>query len=450
MKKIVALMFVILFLSGCGGTGEGDDKHLPTAAFDISYIAENTRKFENRSLDAESFSWDFGNGTTSNEKSPTITFSEGSFNVTLTARNGFGEDTVSKVVLIKLIEKSKVTLHNPENITPAGFDISWDVEKGDQAGISEFFIQLSSDEEFKNVLEIPNQPDFGTGMVKTYQHTNFSFQDLTPAKEYFTRIITKYTYAGEPSTLVSNVVSAKTSNMPDPAITIEKNSESPLFFRLSSKISIEGTWSKTPEMTIEFFSDKEMTIPFKVNDGYNGETSKLEGNYNFSILKEPSTIVFLRATATFDDVKSVSSSSFKTDESFMIVRSEENLLWSGDHSVKIPGPESTGFEIGNPTGEKIIFNVKDFKGLGIYPLSHSTDGNMPDNSAIYFDGKTEYPYYLYRDDIRLNCYRETEDAYFMRAEDTNGSISPFISLRQTDSKDKPTAYFSGMIFKITK
>lgn len=81
----------------------------PKADFQVSLDPTNTvvfAGFENLSTNADRFTWDFGNGKTSNEKNPNgITYEADleSVEITLTAGNGVCEDVLSKI--IRLLEK---------------------------------------------------------------------------------------------------------------------------------------------------------------------------------------------------------------------------------------------------------------------------------------------------------------------------------------------------------
>lgn len=74
--------------------------NLPIAGFTYS-LYNLTVNFFNTSTDGESFLWDFGDGATSTEMNPFHTYaSQGSYNVTLTATNSSGANTISSIVFI--------------------------------------------------------------------------------------------------------------------------------------------------------------------------------------------------------------------------------------------------------------------------------------------------------------------------------------------------------------
>ena len=77
----------------------------PNAAFDFTRVG-TTLTFENLSTDAATYSWNFGDGTTSAVENPIHTFTdEGNYFVTLSAFNGCGEDTVTTSVIASSINE---------------------------------------------------------------------------------------------------------------------------------------------------------------------------------------------------------------------------------------------------------------------------------------------------------------------------------------------------------
>ena len=83
----VALLASMVFLSNCKSS---DDPGKPTATF--TYVADNkVVTFTNTSTNATSYSWNFGDGTTSTETSPVHTYSAfGQYTVTLSSTGSGG------------------------------------------------------------------------------------------------------------------------------------------------------------------------------------------------------------------------------------------------------------------------------------------------------------------------------------------------------------------------
>ncbi|MCU0328340.1 MAG: PKD domain-containing protein, partial [Chitinophagales bacterium] len=101
---------------------------LPVANFNmLSVIGGNKIPFSNRSLYAQSYLWDFGDGKTSREKNPIHTYlSSGVFQVTLTVTNSCGQSTITrKTVTVKSVgsgikESEQALLFLYPNPTTAG------------------------------------------------------------------------------------------------------------------------------------------------------------------------------------------------------------------------------------------------------------------------------------------------------------------------------------------
>jgi hypothetical protein len=78
MNKLLISILLAVVISGCNKAGNpANDDPIPTASFKINNtiavdtIMENTIvEFENDSRNADSYEWDFGNGTVSSERTP--------------------------------------------------------------------------------------------------------------------------------------------------------------------------------------------------------------------------------------------------------------------------------------------------------------------------------------------------------------------------------------------
>ena len=99
MKKLLLAIFLfsLLFTVGC----EDDESSVdpPTARF--TYVVDEDNglivTFTNASLDADTYSWDFGDDESSTEMSPSHTYAaDGTYDVTLTATNSGGSDAVTE------------------------------------------------------------------------------------------------------------------------------------------------------------------------------------------------------------------------------------------------------------------------------------------------------------------------------------------------------------------
>ncbi len=73
---------------------------IPTAAFSFT-VSGLTANFQNQSQGATSYSWNFGDGTTSTATNPSRTYaSAGTYSVALTATNGGGSNSIAKSVTV--------------------------------------------------------------------------------------------------------------------------------------------------------------------------------------------------------------------------------------------------------------------------------------------------------------------------------------------------------------
>jgi len=98
----IALAFSYIFIQGCSTTNEDSAIPKPKAGFTVSshevYKGE-TVTFSNTSTCADTYVWDFGDGTTSTESSPTHRFALcGSYTVRLTASADGISDTESETI----------------------------------------------------------------------------------------------------------------------------------------------------------------------------------------------------------------------------------------------------------------------------------------------------------------------------------------------------------------
>ncbi|WP_430908254.1 PKD domain-containing protein [Maribacter sp. 2-571] len=95
----ILLSILTIVLAGCKEDDPTIDAPYTLFTFDV---AELTVTFKNASVDGpESYRWDFGDGQTSTEESPTYSYQEGgTYTVVLTASNGSGEDRFERSVTV--------------------------------------------------------------------------------------------------------------------------------------------------------------------------------------------------------------------------------------------------------------------------------------------------------------------------------------------------------------
>lgn len=103
MKKYPLLLISLAILGSLASCGR------PTARFSWyakDLIAPTTIRFNNDSKRAESYFWDFGDGTSSADKTPDHKYSvSGNYTITLTAKKGAAEKSTSETIFIDAPEK---------------------------------------------------------------------------------------------------------------------------------------------------------------------------------------------------------------------------------------------------------------------------------------------------------------------------------------------------------
>ncbi len=128
--KIFFLGFLSVLFVACGS--KSDPAPAPIADFTFNPSTGRTPlevTFTNTSKNAKTYSWDFGNGQSSTQENPKITFTTvGVFNVTLTATGDGGTTKISKSINIQQgyskMSITKVTLLSYPPSTPNGS--TWD------------------------------------------------------------------------------------------------------------------------------------------------------------------------------------------------------------------------------------------------------------------------------------------------------------------------------------
>ncbi len=104
--KILSLLILAISFLGCEEDDEGNILPAVLAGFTFDLNEETgTVSFINISENADSFEWDFGDGTSSTEIDPIKTFANGTFTVQLTASNSAGaSDSTEDEIIISVPE----------------------------------------------------------------------------------------------------------------------------------------------------------------------------------------------------------------------------------------------------------------------------------------------------------------------------------------------------------
>ncbi len=128
-------MFIVLFaglgmfVASCGDDDEEEEKNLPVASF-TSVATELAVAFTNTSTGGTSYSWDFGDGGTSTDESPSNTYAAaGTYAVVLTATNDDGSDTAEESVTVE--ETVVDVCETADNTVSPDINYSWATDTGD-------------------------------------------------------------------------------------------------------------------------------------------------------------------------------------------------------------------------------------------------------------------------------------------------------------------------------
>ncbi len=121
-SKLVFAFLMAAFFLGC----DDDDPQLPKVVAGFTFtqnVQTGTISFINISEAATSYEWDFGNGETSNEINPIVTFVNGTYTVKLTASNVAGaSDTIEDEITVQV--------ENPGPVFDSGLLTNGDFEAG--------------------------------------------------------------------------------------------------------------------------------------------------------------------------------------------------------------------------------------------------------------------------------------------------------------------------------
>lgn len=100
-KRLLMLTLVIGILGVTSCSEDEPSVAAPNAAF-TSAVDGLSVTFTDGSIGADSYSWDFGDGNTSTDASPTHTYAEGgTYTVALTVNNAGGSDTASEDITVE-------------------------------------------------------------------------------------------------------------------------------------------------------------------------------------------------------------------------------------------------------------------------------------------------------------------------------------------------------------
>ena len=105
MKKVLFLLTVILFFAGCGK----DDETTTTPVACFTFTSPETTvyvgdllQFNNCSTGAESYNWDFGDGSTSTEENPSHSFDNSKEYEVVLVAHGKGDPAKTDTMMLPI------------------------------------------------------------------------------------------------------------------------------------------------------------------------------------------------------------------------------------------------------------------------------------------------------------------------------------------------------------
>lgn len=408
-KLLLLLMSIAVFIS-CGKEDEALETKTPKVDFSYEIdLATKTVTLTNKSVAVENYNWFFSDGEKSSEESPKHTFkSEGTFEVTLSAKVVDSEEMKYKTEEIVVGDpnghKPMAILQDAEGIDFAGFTIKWTRKNPQTRAILN--LQISKDKNFETILKT-ERVDHITEKLE------YKLTDLDINTQYWYRMQIKYTVASKEDIYYSEVKSTNTVNMPEPSFSINNapsGGSSAWFEIVRNNIKCINLYSETIKYTLEVSRDEDFN-----------STDVIKINHLFdTYLKEPNTTFYIRYTAEYKgETRSVSGSEAYSFKYIASLGNSDGL--SGNYTKKFIQNAKTMLEFGVEDGARAVIQIKNFNGVGKYPLKYNINhfkdeansiNTVDDSYAYYLDGKSAFKYYLSRKGISLNVYRETADAFY--------------------------------------
>lgn len=137
MKTKILAVTVLIAASIVASSCKKDSYPIPTAStvadfsYEVAIVQVGTDSkfqvtFTNKSIQAQSYLWDFGNGTTSTEKDPVETFDPGQYTVKLTVTTANGDlyyNKLSKSMDLNLVAKEFIYMENFDSGIPSTYTL---------------------------------------------------------------------------------------------------------------------------------------------------------------------------------------------------------------------------------------------------------------------------------------------------------------------------------------
>jgi PKD repeat protein len=136
LKSLAILCLAVLTISSCKKKSSDDDGPKTKADFIATYTGSHFApaqiNFNNTSINATSYSWEFGDGGTSTATSQSYTYNDpGDYTVTLTANGPSGASTATAVIHVLNATSARITRIDVEDYpTIDGMGNPWDSTSG--------------------------------------------------------------------------------------------------------------------------------------------------------------------------------------------------------------------------------------------------------------------------------------------------------------------------------
>ncbi len=156
--KLIGVFLLVVYVMGC----KDEDPKLPVPQVDFSVEPEIVEVgkpviFKNLTLNASSYQWNFGDGQTSTQISPTITYEEsGTYKVTLTAFTDDNQrDSLSRNITVGERVMTGISINSFPFINPEGND--WDDPAGqpDSTKLPDFILVLGPQDDPSRIIATP-------------------------------------------------------------------------------------------------------------------------------------------------------------------------------------------------------------------------------------------------------------------------------------------------------
>ncbi len=329
----------------------------------------NTVNFENTSSDATSYTWDFGDGTTSSTENPSHTYAdEGDYTVVLTAISSCGEFTTEEVITISLLPS-------------ASFDLV-----GDSFGCADYEVSFNN--------------------TSSSSSTSFmwTFEGGIPSTSTDEDPIVTYTEAGtyDVELIAINALGQDTVEMID-FITVQED-PIPEFDYVADELSVEfsntssfgiayewnfgdGTMSMEENPTHIFLSQGEYEVILKVENECDtltiSETIAVFEPVSASFTSDVTEICIPEEVTYSVDSPNATAYEWTFEGGTPEMSTEENPVVNYD----MPGTYSVTLIVSNPISEDEIM-MEDFVSVGIEPTASFTYSGS--GTVVEFNNQSLY------------------------------------------------------------